>query len=604
MRRRQRQERRRLRVHPWLVRAAPERTVLWTAPAAGTYVFDLSNSLFDTVPHSHYFDDACEGTFPECGDDGGTPTRSLIEAEMRVGEPILLSSMVSSPSPGPTRWTSIWRLRRARSWSARLSAGSSVANLIARDQHSVRVILPLCAMRVTFAAIVLFLLCAMACGEGAPADPAGEATVCGDGVRALTEACDSGGMNSDTLPGACRTDCMPSRCGDGVVDPGEACDGGADCTAECTSTATCGDQIVDEGEDCDDGGPGCSEFCTSVTDCGDGTLEFGEECDDGNLVDGDGCSSSCTDEAPTCGDGVVSGREECDDGNLDPTDACTDRCRVARCGDSRVLAGVEECDDGQANGRDRYECNNECQVPRCGDGIVDPEELCDDGAPSTPECQLCGLAASEASVVNLVVDGPNVSLYQDTASGPVIGAVPPLSATLGRPVMSGLQEVDLVLSDGTVIAGVETEHGMGPGDNYTFVVYGTAEEPSVRVVREVNSPPPDGEVRLRVLNALADQEFPVSLQESSEEPSSEFLLFVSLFGEMTLDVTRPAGELDVVLLIHADEQEEFEFGLGRTEVGIDSSIFISGTSDAPVIVRTSTGGEVTIAAGRRLDPRE
>ena len=54
------------------------------------------------------------------------------------------------------------------------------------------------------------------------------------------EACDEGGDNSDTAPGACRTDCSEPYCGDGVVDTPD-----------------------------------------------------GEECDDGNATDGDGCSSIC-----------------------------------------------------------------------------------------------------------------------------------------------------------------------------------------------------------------------------------------------------------------------------------------------------------------------
>ena len=35
--------------------------------------------------------------------------------------------------------------------------------------------------------------------------------------------------------------------------------------------------------------------CSSVTSpvCGNGIIESGEQCDDGNLVDGDGCSSTC-----------------------------------------------------------------------------------------------------------------------------------------------------------------------------------------------------------------------------------------------------------------------------------------------------------------------
>lgn len=50
---------------------------------------------------------------------------------------------------------------------------------------------------------------------------------CGDGEVADDEACDDGAANSDTEPGACRTDCLLPTCGDGVTDPGEACDDGA-----------------------------------------------------------------------------------------------------------------------------------------------------------------------------------------------------------------------------------------------------------------------------------------------------------------------------------------------------------------------------------------
>ena len=49
---------------------------------------------------------------------------------------------------------------------------------------------------------------------------------CGDGVLDVNELCDAGGGNSDTVPGACRTNCQPARCGDIVVDPGELCDDG------------------------------------------------------------------------------------------------------------------------------------------------------------------------------------------------------------------------------------------------------------------------------------------------------------------------------------------------------------------------------------------
>lgn len=62
-------------------------------------------------------------------------------------------------------------------------------------------------------------------------------SVCGDGVKSLTEQCDEGAANSNEPNAACRTWCKRAACGDGIVDDGEQCDagGGGDdaCTADC-----------------------------------------------------------------------------------------------------------------------------------------------------------------------------------------------------------------------------------------------------------------------------------------------------------------------------------------------------------------------------------
>lgn len=99
--------------------------------------------------------------------------------------------------------------------------------------------------------------------------------------------------------------------------------------------------------------------------CGNRREENGETCDDGNMMDGDGCSSSCQTEsgspmmdstssgmandgnggmseediqkgqaaveaeereAQRCGNGVVGGNEQCDDGNVQNGDWCSDSC--------------------------------------------------------------------------------------------------------------------------------------------------------------------------------------------------------------------------------------------------------------------------------------
>ncbi|MCB9736818.1 MAG: hypothetical protein H6745_29920 [Deltaproteobacteria bacterium] len=94
--------------------------------------------------------------------------------------------------------------------------------------------------------------------------------------------------NSDTRPGACRTDCVAATCGDGVTDPGETCDDGGEslvCNADC-SDAACGDGVwnATAGEGCDGGGEtaACDGDCSDVV-CGDGyaNAAAGEACDDG-----------------------------------------------------------------------------------------------------------------------------------------------------------------------------------------------------------------------------------------------------------------------------------------------------------------------------------
>jgi cysteine-rich repeat protein len=62
--------------------------------------------------------------------------------------------------------------------------------------------------------------------------------------------------------------------------------------------------------------------------CGDSRVEGGEQCDDGNTTAGDGCSSTCTQEALAqgCGNGVREMDEACDDGNKQDGDGCESTC--------------------------------------------------------------------------------------------------------------------------------------------------------------------------------------------------------------------------------------------------------------------------------------
>ncbi len=95
--------------------------------------------------------------------------------------------------------------------------------------------------------------------------------------------------------------------------------------------------------------------------CGDGGIDPGEQCDDGNLVNGDGCSNTCTLEQ--CGNGVIDENEQCDAGGANGTkdSNCSLTCMISFCGDGMVDAGNgEECDDGNNVSGDG--CSNVCTV--------------------------------------------------------------------------------------------------------------------------------------------------------------------------------------------------------------------------------------------------
>lgn len=141
--------------------------------------------------------------------------------------------------------------------------------------------------------------------------------------------------------------------------------------------------------------------------CGDGVVAGGEVCDDG-VNDGSygSCSSTCQ-RGPYCGDGIVqAGNETCDDGvNLTTYSAtgkpgCAPGCKAsAYCGDGHVdsMAG-EECDSGGAANAGGYgQCDSSChRGSRCGDGVLDDNEVCDDG----------NLISGDGCSNKCVVDGP------------------------------------------------------------------------------------------------------------------------------------------------------------------------------------------------------
>jgi len=269
---------------------------------------------------------------------------------------------------------------------------------------------------------------------------------CGNGLLEAGEACDDGNnTNGDGCTAACELEDGSSctrngECASGVCDMNEL-------PPLCEPAGSCGNGVRDVSEGCDDGntttGDGCSnvclledgepcvndaqcestscdtvgsDTCEPANSCGNGAVEAGEACDDGNVAAGDGCSAGCLFElgagpctdsiqcesaicdtvgsdtcepANSCGNGTVEAGEACDDGNVEAGDGCDAECLLE--------LGAGPCTDG---GQCRSGvCNTlaaapVCAVPlSCGNGVVDDDEVCDDGnlGPGDGCNQFCAL---------------------------------------------------------------------------------------------------------------------------------------------------------------------------------------------------------------------
>ena len=103
-----------------------------------------------------------------------------------------------------------------------------------------------------------------------------------------------------------------------------------------------------------------------ISICGNGVLEGNEKCDDGNLVNGDGCSSTCTIETlSVCGNNIKEGTEQCDDGNLINGDGCSSTCTIEGFYSIKICdwkncnsgAASVSIDDGYSSCRDKLNAN-------------------------------------------------------------------------------------------------------------------------------------------------------------------------------------------------------------------------------------------------------
>ena len=242
--------------------------------------------------------------------------------------------------------------------------------------------------------------------------------VCGNGAKEGSEECDGSDIGScDASTQYCDTDCtcvLLSLCGNGELntlsslvtsDPPEECDDGNNvdgdgCSSSCINEI-CGDGVVNNNgnEECEPPNTTwCSLSCTIIQGCGNNNIDGVEECDDGNNVDGDGCSSTCTNEVvvSTCGDGVINTGEQCDGVGtcLSGGDYCRSDCTCqpdADCPNSSAASGGPQISmawvsDQWANFDKIYDWGTGCTNPLldsagpdsnqfkcCNEWLVDPD---------------------------------------------------------------------------------------------------------------------------------------------------------------------------------------------------------------------------------------
>ncbi|MEZ4365026.1 MAG: DUF4215 domain-containing protein [Kofleriaceae bacterium] len=102
-------------------------------------------------------------------------------------------------------------------------------------------------------------------------------------------------------------------------------------------------------------------------------------------VDGDACEASFG--PGQCRQGVCA-VARCGDGIVDRDEVCDDGNAVDGDGCARDCRSDETCGNGvrdageacdDGNAADGDACQRDCTLPRCGDGVIDPGETCDDG---------------------------------------------------------------------------------------------------------------------------------------------------------------------------------------------------------------------------------
>src|SRR3989344_1156070 len=208
---------------------------------------------------------------------------------------------------------------------------------------------------------------------------------CRNGIIQGSEQCDDGNsFNNDS----CTNSCLNAICGDTYIRTGlEICDGN---TLACMAGGYTGNRNCNFS---------CSGWvgCIANQSCGDGIVQVGagEQCDDHNLINGDGCNSTCkieqcTDDA-NCTDWLYcNGIERCSVGvcvvGIAPTLSDGISCTVDSCDEvnDRVLHGLDNsvCQNGAWCDGVETCTSTGCVVgtaQSCNDGISCTADSCNEG---------------------------------------------------------------------------------------------------------------------------------------------------------------------------------------------------------------------------------
>ena len=200
------------------------------------------------------------------------------------------------------------------------------------------------------------------CGDGTIQSEYCEGGVIPTGYESENSACEYYDFDDSESSEHC-------DCGDKLLHLYEG--GEVNCTATYVlDSLVCPDYYSGEGTPSCDICSGCHKLTIAKRRCGDGKIQ--------NETCVYGANSPKTGAIPNC-EILEGAAEECDD--PDPN-KCTPACKLPICGDG-IIQNEEVCDDGIENGT-YGKCNSSCtDTVRCGDGIhQEGFEACDLGDPS------------------------------------------------------------------------------------------------------------------------------------------------------------------------------------------------------------------------------